>query len=583
MMKNNNFGVANYFRTVAVSMLAVVIAGGAAYAQVPGAQTGSASPGRVEEQIKPPPFERGLQAPVNAGEMKIEGAPAGAEKIKFELRSIEIIGASAYTEEQLKSVYADKIGQTITLADLYGIAGAMTRKYRNDGYILTQIVVPPQTIEDGTAKLQVVEGYIDRVGVQMEQGARAETEASMALIRQYAARITTGEALNVKDLERYMLLINDLPGVSARGVLAPSKTKPGAADLNILVQRDLIEGVISVDNYGTRYLGPLQFSGATSFNSLLGNNERITTQAVIAPDTGSGIELGYLALGYDQPLMSNGLKLELNANHTITNPGFDLDQFDVKGKSTVFSAGLSYPVIRSRATSVYTSATFDMQNVDTRNNIEDTRKDRIRALRIGARAEHLDTILGAGLNVADLQISQGLDIMGASDEADVNKSRPAAAPTFTKLNVELQRLQRIVNNWNLLVGVRGQLSDGPLLSSEEFGVGGLNYGRAFDPSEIIGDEGVAGKLELQWNMPGTVSFTHDNQVFGFYDAGVIWNDDATAANQRRDTITSAGFGVRSKIRDYTNMDIAVAFPLNRDVQTQGDRDPRVYFSLGRTF
>ena len=380
-----------------------------------------------------------------------------------------------------------------------------------------------------------------------------------------------------------MLLINDLPGVTARGVLSPSPDKGGAADLNILIQRDPFDGLISVDNYGTRYLGPVQFSGAAAFNSLLGNNERLTAQAVVAPEPGEGFELGYGALGYEQPLLPNGLKMQIDANYTATNPGYTLDEFDVRGYSRYLSAALSYPVLRTRATSLYTTLTFDMRNVNTSNNFEDTRKDRIRALRASTRLEHLDTLFGAGLNVVDVEVSQGLDIMGATTKNDVNKSRAEGEGVFTKLNIEMQRLQRLANRLNLLVGLRGQLSNDALLSSEEFGVGGLGYARGFDPSEIIGDEGIAGKLELQWNMARPVSFTHDNQLFAFYDAGSVWNDDPAAPNLERDTLTSAGFGVRSKIMDYTNMDVTVAFPLNRDVDTQQDRDPRVYFSLSRRF
>jgi hemolysin activation/secretion protein len=560
-----------------------LLASAPAHAQVPDAQSGIASPGRVEEQIKTPEFQRNVMPSVQVRELEIQGAPAGAEKIIFVLDRIQIDGATAYTQEDLSRLYQDRIGQKVSLADLYGIAGQMTRKYRNDGYILTQVVVPPQTIQGGTAKLQVVEGYLDHVDVQLEQGARAETEAAMAFVRSYAARITTGSALNVKDLEHYMLLINDLPGVSARGVLAPSKTRPGAADLSIVIQRNPFDAIISADNYGTRFLGPLQFSGAASFNSLFGHNERLTGQAVIAPDTGNGIELGYLALGYAQPLLPNGLKLELNGNYTGTKPGYTLDEFDVRGRSQFFSAGLSYPVIRSRATSLYTNVTFDFRNVTTSNDIEATRKDRIRALRVGARLEHLDTIFGAGVNIFDVEIAQGLDFLGATDKNDANKSRAEGDGEFTKLNIEMQRLQRLAPQWNVLVGLRGQLSNDALLSSEEFGVGGLAYGRGFDPSEIIGDEGIAGKVELQWNAPGTLAFFHDNQVFGFYDGGRIWNDDPATNSQKTDTATSAGFGVRAKILEYTKADFTVAFPLDRDVQTQQDRDPRVYFSLSRTF
>lgn len=491
---------------------------------------------------------------------------------------------TVYKEGVLRKLYADRIGQTISLADLYGIAADMTRKYRNDGYILTQVVVPPQTIEGGTAHLNIIEGYVDQVNVAQEEGARPESESAMRLIRDYAGRITTGRALNVRDLERYMLLINDLPGISARGVLAPSQTRVGAADLNILVQRAPVEGIIAIDNYGTRYLGPVQLSGAASLNSLMGNNERLTGQVVAAPEPGNGLELGYVSLGYEQPLNASGLKFEISANYTATEPGYTLDDFDVHGYSRYLRAGFSYPVIRSRATSLYTNVMFDIRNVDTSNNIEDTRKDRIRALRAGARFEHLDTLFGAGLNIIDAEIAQGLDFMGATTENDANKSRAEGEGDFTKLNVEIQRLQRVVDNVNLLVGVRGQLSNEALLSAEEFGVGGLAYGRSYDPSEIIGDDGVAGKVELQWNVPGTfLTILHDNQVFGFFDAGKVWNDDPLVPGQDTDTATSAGFGLHSKIEQATSMDLTVAFPLNRDVQTQNDRDPRVYFSLSRKF
>lgn len=581
MMHQKNFHLRSL--SMALATAAVLFGSGVATAQNLDAQQGTANPARAAEQIQLRQFDRQVSPNVNVQSAPSANAPAGAEKITFVLNDIRFEGVTVYSEAALRKTFADRLGQTITLADLYAIAAQITASFRNDGYILTQVVVPPQTIDGGVARLQVVEGYIDRVNVALEPEARAENDAAMALIRGHAARISTGRALNVKDLERYMLLINDLPGISARGVLSPSPTRPGAADLNILVARDAFDGLIGIDNYGTRYLGPVQLSGAAAFNSLLGHNERLTAQAVVAPEPGEGFELGYAALGYEQPLLPNGLKMALAGNYTATNPGYTLDEFDVRGYSRLLSATLSYPLIRTRATSLYTSVSFDMRNVNTSNNFEDTRKDRIRALRASTRLEHLDTLFGAGLNVVDVEVSQGLDIFGATSKADVNKSRAEGEGVFTKLNVEIQRLQRIASRINLLIGARGQLSNDALLSSEEFGVGGLGYARGFDPSEIIGDEGIAGKLELQWNMARPVSFTHDNQLFAFYDAGSVWNDDPAAPNLDRDTLTSAGFGVRSKIMDYTNMDFTVAFPLNRDVQTQKDRDPRVYFSLSRKF
>ncbi|AGH98744.1 ShlB/FhaC/HecB family hemolysin secretion/activation protein [Micavibrio aeruginosavorus] len=571
--------------TFRVLILAALMgASASAYAQVPTAQTGSASPGRVQEQTPRPNFsDRAVMPAVEVDRPQAQAAPAGAENITFTLNNLQLDGVTAYKESDLRSVYAGSVGQTISLADLYGIAAALTNKYRNDGYILTQVIVPPQTIEGGNVRLQVVEGYLYSVNVALEEGAPAETEAAMALIRGYANRIPAGYALNIADLERYLLFINDLPGVSARGVLSPNAANVGAADLNILVQRDPFEAVLGVDNYGTKYLGAIQFSGAGALNSMLGNNERLTAQAVLAPDPGQPMELAYFAAGYSQPIGTRGLRLDFDASYTATEPGYTLDEFDVKGNARFLGIELNYPVIRSRNTNLYTMFSFDMRDVDTRNNIEDTRTDNIRALRTGMRLEKLDRVFGAGLNVLDLELAHGLDILGASSKNDPNKSRPDGDPRFTKLNVEVQRLQRLANQWNLLLAARGQLSNGPLLSSEEFGVGGMGYGRGYDPSEIIGDEGIAGKIEVQWNLPGEFGITNSHQLYGFYDAGRVWNDDPTNAKDKANTATSAGVGVRAKIGSSTNIDMTVAVPLDRSVQTMKDQDPRFFMSVSKNF
>ncbi|AEP10329.1 ShlB/FhaC/HecB family hemolysin secretion/activation protein [Micavibrio aeruginosavorus] len=568
----------------ALILAALMGASTAAYAQVPTAQTGSASPGRVQEQTPRPDFsDRAVMPAVEVDRPQAQAAPAGSENIQFTLNNLRLDGVTAYKESELRGVYAESVGQTISLADLYGIAAALTNKYRNDGYILTQVIVPPQTIEGGNVRLQVVEGYLYSVNVALEEGAPAETEAAMNLIRGYASRIPAGYALNIADLERYLLFINDLPGVSARGVLAPNAANVGAADLNILVQRDPFEAVVGIDNYGTKYLGAIQFSGAAALNSMLGNNERLTAQAVLAPDPGQPMELAYFAAGYSQPIGTRGLRLDFDASYTATEPGYTLDEFDVKGNARFLGIELNYPVIRSRNTNLYTMFSFDMRDVDTRNNIEDTRTDNIRALRTGMRLEKLDRVFGAGLNVLDLELAHGLDVLGASSKNDPNKSRPDGDPRFTKLNLEVQRLQRLANQWNLLLAARGQLSNGPLLSSEEFGVGGMGYGRGYDPSEIIGDEGIAGKVEVQWNLPGEFGITNSHQLYGFYDAGRVWNDDPTNAKDKANTATSAGVGVRAKIGSSTNIDMTVAVPLDRSVQTMKDQDPRFFMSVSKNF
>ncbi len=581
MTERQNVLLRNRAYLFGVSLFAITFAL-PALAQLPAsadrAATTSANPSRVDDQFDEENILPEVSAPVSVNRVAAQQAPDGAEEIFFTLDTLALEGVSAYNQSELEAIYQSKLGQRISLAELYGIAGSLTNKYRNDGYVLTQVVVPPQTIEDGNVSLRVVEGYIDTVRVEGQDDPNA-----LGLIKRYAGQISTGQALNVRDLERQLLLINDLPGVEARSVISASPTKTGAADLRIIIERDPYDALLAIDNHGSRYLGPIQATAAGSLNSFFGNNETITAQLVVAPDFGDGIELGYFALSYEQPVWDHGTTLTFSASHTDTEPGYNLDDFDVEGRSQLFSVTAEHPFIRSRAQNFYGRITFDWRDLESSNNLEATREDNIRSIRAGARYELLDTLFGVGINSADVVVSQGLDVFGASDEGDANLTRAQGDPQYFKVEADVQRLQRITSNVNLLVGARGQWSNDALLSSEEFGVGGINLGRAYDPSEIVGDRGVAGKVEVQWNEPTEWRLVQDYQVYGFYDVGKVWNEDATANNQKVNSLASAGVGLRMDFMEQTAVGMAVAFPLSRDVETQQDDDPRVYFSLSRRF
>lgn len=535
-------------------------------------QTGVADPGRVEQRLSDERLLPQVGPQITVKELSLVEAPAGAENIRFDFGGITYDGLGTYDAADLAPMYDDMIGTEISLTDIYAIANRMTLKYRKDGYVLTQVVVPPQTIDNGIVQLQVVEGYIDSVIIQ---GGEL-TQNELALVQDYASQISKGGALNIEDLERNLLLINDLPGLSARSVISPSPTTAGAADIIVIPERNLFDAVVGVNNHGSRFLGPVQVTGVGILNSALGFNERITGQIVMAPD--SGLELAFGSLTYDQPIGRYGTVLSVTGSATNTDPGYTLSDFDVVGNSRSFGLQVKHPIIRSRNTNMFGRIGFDYRNVKSSNNIEPTREDNIRALRAGLQAEFLDRIFGVAVNSVDLQISHGIDVFNASKENDANLTRAAGDPQFTKGNLRVQRLQRLTSSFNLVLEGRAQLSNNPLLSSEEFGLGGMGSVRGYDPSEIVGDDGIAGKAELQWN-----SASRETQIFGFIDSGTVWNQDAPNSAAKRNSLTSTGLGVRVDLPMEINAELVAAQPLNQDIQTQGERDPQFFFSLSKTF
>lgn len=563
----------NFLMCTALGLGGVAILTSPALAQVPG----SADAGRAQDRLEDRAVLPDVGQAVEIEDPILQDVPANAENIKFTLTSISLEGVNAYNDNQIGYLYENKLGTTISLEDVYAIAASLTRKYRNEGYILTQVVVPPQTIEGGQVRLRVVEGFVDKIVIE---GANTSEEAE--LIRSYADRIRTGGAVNIRNLEKYLLLINDLPGVTARSILSPSRATTGASDLRIIVSRDYYEALLGVDNYGSRYLGPVQFTAAGSLNSLLGYNEQITGQFVAATDIDE-YELAYGSLSYEMPIFSYGTILRTFLSHSDTEPGYTLESLNVHGRSTAMGVGVEHPFIRSRSQNLSGRLQLDWRKAESSSDVLASTEDNIRALRIGGRYEFLDTMIGVGINSIDVEFSRGLDVLGASNAGDSNLTRSAAdGSDFKKVNAEVQRLQRVTSDVNLLLAARGQLSNAALLSSEEFGVGGINYGRGYEPSEIVGEDGYATKAELQWNQPFAWNLVEDYQIYGFYDFGKVWNDDATTSDDD-ESLASAGAGLRADFPNAFQAGAGIAFPLTRDVETQNDTDPRFYFNLYKSF
>jgi len=551
------------------------LAASAAAAQVaPPTLPQSIQPGRALQQP--------LQAPVPSGPggavelpAPVDGAPPqGAEGLTFTLRDVAISGATVYPAAALRPFYEKSIGQTVSLADVYRWAAEITQKYRASGYVLSQVLAPQQRIDGGVVRLVVVEGFVDQVTIKGVSDRRLQAIADH--IKRY-------KPLTAVVLERYLLLANDLPGLSVQGVLSPSATTPGAADLTLTARRKTTDASLEVDNFGTAYQGPWQGTATVGVNGLLGQDERVALRYTSAGDTR---ELGVAGLDIALPVGSNGTEVVVAASHIEGHPGYALTPFDVHTVGNGFSLALQHPLIRSRAQNLTLSATFAYLDSTTTLNIPSSSDDKVRALRFTAAYSLIDGF--GGRNAVTAEVSEGLPVLGYTRKGAALASRAGASNDFTKTVISASRLQDLGQGFALLGALSAQTSFGDrLLSSEQFGLGGPVFGRGYDPSEITGDSGVAGKVELQKNL--VVPDTHfPAQLFGFYDAGEVFSQASTDGVPARQSLASTGGGVRLDIGHGVTSTLFAAKPLTRDVAAEIGHvsDPkgvRAYFMLSASF
>lgn len=529
----------------------------------------SFSPGRVEQRFQQP------LRPLAVPDLAIPKAeeqlpPQQAAQIRFRLGGVRVTGASVYAESDFLPFYRDLLGSEVDLNRIYDIADAIGAKYRNDGYVLTRVIVPPQRISEGIVTLQVVEGYVDKIEIE------GDVPQEGGLIDIYARRILASRPLNAKDLERSLLLMNDLAGVTAKAVMIPSFDTPGASDLILQLRFSRADGFATVDNRGTRFIGPNQMQAGAGVNSLLGNYTRIEARGVI---TQQSEELRYGEVAATVPVDSHGTLLTGRFNANATKPGDSLQPFNVKGESQSLTIGLSHPWIRSRRENLTLKGGYTYRYSKTDILGQMFAKDSNRILRAGAAYDFADG--WNGVNLLELTLSQGLACCGARDAGAQGLGRVNAKPDFSFARLDLVRVQAIDAEVRVNFGASGQYALAQLPSAEQFGYGGELYGRAFDPSALTGDHGVAAKAEAVFQPQIKSDLLQDYQLFAYADYGAVFRIDALgAASQAQGA--SLGVGLRLRIADRISGSLEMAQPLMRNT-AKGNRNPRAFFRFGVQF
>jgi hemolysin activation/secretion protein len=556
---------------------------------------GSIDPGRLPERFRPPPGPAPTPEIITP-ELPGAAAPAEALQIKLALRQVVVAGSTVYSEAQLRPLYADLLGKTISLAEIYRLADAITTKYRSDGFILSRAVVEAQRIVEGSVRIRVIEGFVDHVTIQGDRDAAMDG---------YGGRIVGSRPLKAADLERYLLLMNDLPGVSASGVLSPAEGVVGGSELTVVVERKTEDATVSLDNRGTKYSGPLQLFTEAGVNNPFGLADRLAFQYITTP--ASEQELRYFGLSYAVPIGSNGAKFSLATYGSEAVPGSTLQTAFLRTETSgeTVTARLSQPFIRSREQNLIGDVSFTLRNsitdqfsLPSETRLVSSYDDRIRVFRAGASYDTKDS--WSGSDFVRLEMSQGVPIFDASkDGALTDVSRPGGRTMFTKGTLDASRLQSLATvtpGLNVLTAMSAGWSFGQsLLASEQFGVGGSQFGRGYDPSELTGDYGAAAKLEIQYDVRpeylDALKATHLSslQFFTFCDYGVVSDQNPQLLNETHATrsLTSTGFGLRTNWTSSLSASLEVDKPLTRDVAAfagTSDPDPfRIYFTLVARF
>lgn len=547
-------------------------------------------------QAPPPQLRPAPQPPADVGPGTIPAAPAGttaappgADQVFLTPVAIEVEGATVYPPAAIAALTQPLIGKRIAATEIFALAKDLERKYREDGYFLTSVAVPAQRITDGRVKLRVIEGYVSSVVVEGDIGDASKQA------RRFLGKLVDRKPVNLRDMERYLLLTEDMPGVSVRAVLRPGK-EPSSSELVVQLKRQAFDVFGQVDNRGFKHTGPRQVTVTGGANSFTGLAERLETTFF----TTLSREQNFGQVAWSNFIGSEGFRVRAYVGRGYIMPGGPLKATGYDGEISISGVSGQYPVVRSRQFNVNVNAGFDIYRSDvllTDNFV--LNRTKLRIARIGADVSYRDD--WNGVTFGNIRFSQGLSWFGASKKGGLLLNRQESEPVFRKVNGEISRLQGIYANedfaLNLFGTIAGQYTSDVLPANEKFFVGADRLGRGYYAGQVTGDKAFAGSLEVQFNFvvpyeeAAGGSVTADSrsrgtpvQLYAFYDHAKVWNNaqfEVPSLYAR-----SFGAGARVNVLETTTVEVEGTRRLDLDVDGQNAKrlDPwSVYLRLTSRF
>jgi len=264
-----------------------------------------------------------------------------------------------------------------------------------------------------------------------------------------------------------------------------------------------------------------------------------------------------------------GLRIKTSGSLSEVKPGFVLSDLNLIGRAKKWSTGLEYLLLRNSSSRLLLTGKFDWLDSYMKGDKQHAFQDHIRSIRLGLIYDFNDKFNGD--NNISAEFSKGVPTFGASPlHPDTQLSRFEGLSDYKKLNISISHNQPLKGNFEAFFGAIGQYAfKKVLLSPEEFYFGGWQFGKAYDPSEIDGDSGMAYKLELRFNKYPASKIIKQYQFYGFYEMGIVWDmRGGEQLSTERFSACDVGVGLRASFDKYFFGALELDKPLTMSVYSQ---------------
>ncbi len=453
-------------------------------------------------------------------------AAVNAESLIYVEKIITQVSA-ILTEEEIEEVVGKYERRTVSIQDLNEAVAEFNQLYHDKGYVTAQALLPHQTIEDGIVHITLVEGRIGEFFVAGNESTNAEFLTDRIGLK-------SGDLFELKVLEEDILRLNLTHNIQLKGSLQAGSSY-GTTDVVLNVHEPKnFNGQLFVDNAGRKETGFYRTGLTMTTHSLTGRRDQLNLNYLRSKAVNSG------SLSYDIPVRSQGERMSLSYSRShakiISGP---FETSDIEGRTILAGLEYRYPGQVSVARKTEFRGAF---NYRISSNLFDE---------VELTSTRYQTLTGGwNSHVTGTNYTRSI-------RYNVNRSFGEDIESFYKLDGQFAFQSVRDNGHHYSIRASGQwTSNELLLSSEQYGIGGMNTVRGFPEGVIAGDSGYLLSGEYHFSVSDLVN------SFVFLDHGGVIpykGDDETM--DENDYITSIGLGTVIALNQNISGRLVVGIPI----------------------
>lgn len=520
-------------------------------------------------------------------------APAAAEApavapATFFISAIDVVGVTRLSAAEVEKIIYPFLGPDRDSATVEAARTAVQDAYAARGYETVVVDIPPQP--EAAFAMGLVQLNVTEVPVGTVKVSGAKYHSGEAVLRSLPS-LKSGEPLNFKALQDELAAANRFPDRAVTPSFTPGET-PGTLDVDVKVDgEEPIHASLELNNDNSPNTTDLRASGSVRYTNLWGAGHTASVSFVTAPRNRE--ESKVFSFSYTAPLAGSPITLSAfgyvsNSNiaalggSNVLGDGYQISgrviyRLPSEGSFQSLTAGIDYKDFKEDI--VFGGATVGQAPI------------RYMPLNLGYSYQRsgektsFDLSLGTTLGLRIMKRVGCFDPTGAACPQDQFTNKGAdASENFAHINLDATYTRALQEGWNAQLRITGQYADSHLVSNEQFSLGGMSTVRGYYQSEVVGDKGIAGSLELRLPSLATyiAPFVDELRGFVFVDGGLVRVIDPLPDEVTGYEVASVGGGVRLGLFKYLSGEFVVGVPIIAGPDTRRG-EPRYTFVVKGEF